>query len=118
VAKQERGIMKNEMPSPLLDEKNMLYKVTSRYTAKFLAGHYCIGQRLLPSASPSLRVVASRMITQPRHYVPRGYSTLLGRAAPKCLAYVKEKKSFGWGLEEAAKRKASPMYPSVTPIKP
>jgi hypothetical protein len=31
--------MKNEMPSLLLDEKNLLYKVTSRYTAKFLAGH-------------------------------------------------------------------------------
>jgi hypothetical protein len=34
------GIMKNKMPSPLLDEKIMLYKVTSKYTAKFLAGHY------------------------------------------------------------------------------
>jgi len=32
-------IMKNEMPSLLLDEKNMPYKVTSRYTAKFLADH-------------------------------------------------------------------------------
>jgi hypothetical protein len=32
---------KNEMPSLLLqEEKNMLYKVSSRYTAKFLAGHY------------------------------------------------------------------------------
>jgi hypothetical protein len=31
--------MKNEMPSLLLDEKHLLCKVTSRYTAKFLAGH-------------------------------------------------------------------------------
>jgi hypothetical protein len=41
-AKRERGIMKNEMPSPLLDEKIcfIIYKVASRYTPKFLAGHY------------------------------------------------------------------------------
>ncbi len=39
-ANREGGIiMKNEMPSLLLDEKHLLCKVTSRYTAKFLAGH-------------------------------------------------------------------------------
>jgi hypothetical protein len=31
--------MKNEIPSLLLDEQSMLYKVISRYTAKFLAAH-------------------------------------------------------------------------------
>jgi hypothetical protein len=50
------------------------------------------------------------VVAQPQHYVPREYRTVLGRAAPKCLAYVNEKKSFGWGFEEAAKRKASQMY--------
>jgi hypothetical protein len=34
------GIMKNEMLlSLLLEKKKMLYKVTSRYTAKFPAAH-------------------------------------------------------------------------------
>jgi hypothetical protein len=32
-------IMKNKMLSLLLDEKKMLYKVTSRYTTKFPAAH-------------------------------------------------------------------------------
>ncbi len=47
------------------------------------------------------------VVARPPHYVPRDYSTVLGRAAPKCLAYVKEKKSFGWGFEEAAKPHSS-----------
>jgi hypothetical protein len=34
--------MKNEMPWLFLDEKICLYKVSSRYTAKFLAGHYVL----------------------------------------------------------------------------
>jgi hypothetical protein len=37
--KQEGGIMTYEMASLLLDETNMLYKVTSGYTTKFLADH-------------------------------------------------------------------------------
>jgi hypothetical protein len=32
--------MKKEMPSLILDGKICFYKVTSRYTAKFLAGRY------------------------------------------------------------------------------
>jgi hypothetical protein len=39
-ANREGGIMKNEMLSFLLDEKICLYNVTSKYTTKFLAGHY------------------------------------------------------------------------------
>jgi len=40
-ANWEGGIMKNE-----LKKKYMLYKLTSRYTAKFLAGHYVWGIQL------------------------------------------------------------------------
>jgi hypothetical protein len=40
-AKQEGSIMESEMAAVLLlDEKIVLYKVKSRYTAKFLAAHY------------------------------------------------------------------------------
>jgi hypothetical protein len=46
-AKQYGGILKIEMPYLLLDEKKMLYKTTSGYTAKFLAGHYVVSKDLL-----------------------------------------------------------------------
>jgi hypothetical protein len=35
-----------------LESINMLYKVTSRYTAKFLAGHYIIGELLSNDVLP------------------------------------------------------------------
>jgi hypothetical protein len=34
--------MKNKMPFLLLDEIICFYKVTSKYTTKFLAGHYVV----------------------------------------------------------------------------
>jgi hypothetical protein len=84
----------------------MLYKVTSGYAAKFLAGHYCIGQPLLPNASPSLRVVASiKMVAQPRHYVPMGYSTVLGRAAPDVWPMWRKTRVLGGGLKRQPRGK-------------
>jgi hypothetical protein len=46
------AIMKNEMAFVLLDEKISFYKVSSTYTAKFLAGHYIIGELLSNDVLP------------------------------------------------------------------
>ncbi len=40
--------MENEMPSLLLDENICFIKVTSIYTAKFLAGHYVLKEHSSP----------------------------------------------------------------------
>jgi hypothetical protein len=40
--------MKNEMPSLLLDENICFYKVTSIYTATFVAGHYVLKEHSSP----------------------------------------------------------------------
>ncbi len=55
-ANREGGIMKKAMPSwmkkTLLDEKICFYKVTSKYTAKFLAGYILRGGRTLLDHQP------------------------------------------------------------------
>jgi hypothetical protein len=51
--------MKNEMPSTLLNEKNMHYYVTSRYTAKFLGGQYR-NMKIMSSLRASPRMKSKR----------------------------------------------------------
>jgi hypothetical protein len=47
------------MPSPLLNEKNMHYNVTSRYTAKFLGGQYR-NMKIMSSLRASPRMKSKR----------------------------------------------------------